>query len=713
MAYAIKYTIQFQSLHGIDYTVNILVDGFSGTPQRLRAAAQPFTIDEDNNDNYFLPIRTQSGYIRIINEDTDLDGNAFDYSELIATNAMSHQVQLISGSTVVWVGYIKPVVLTSTLFGYRNTVEIPVQCPLSVLGTINLKFDTDLTFPTMGQIFYSFFSRLGIAWNNMYLTANVKHIANGNIAWPFPDLNSRVSMFNFSDNQDPTMASGSTFWNYSAEWEDETPAADVLEEICRFWGWSLYVRGLDIYLVAPGTIHNYYQIGFNNLALPLGAGTVEDAEEPKDIADMEYMSTNHTEEYIQGFRKITIEADAHSDELVFDPILQDLTYQTNPSVFTFTKDNKRTKSFQSCLANPDQDKQLFLHNCRILIQHPDYPTLDSINIVMQYDNWEVGPSDNVEDLQKMAVKNSFNLKQDIVVYCRSGAEPAEPTTRQELQAQTYMSMTTLQEVVIPADSQLCLYAGVTITLNPYTEYKTSPSDYIRMYLRVGNYWWGGALTGWTTQMCTFKVYLSEHSEILTTRAIYNANTLSALYPNAKGYIINNTGTTKRGTLEVGFLNYPHYRSGGDQALNYNISDFNVKCFCKDYTPSPVNKSVQTYKDVANLMFQNDTNVSLSMASGDKNLFGKGQLFNSTSNGERLTYCKYNDVAGDIAPEQHLLSNMKRVYGQTRHRMTIEVAENAAATIPLQQFTHNNKNYILQSVKHDYWNDKMKLTLIEE
>ena len=713
MAYATKWTLSFKSLRDVSYTVNILVDGFSGTAKRLRAAEKPFTIDENNSDDYFETIRTQSGYIRIINEETDLDGNAFDYSELIATNAMSHQVQLLSGQTILWVGYIKPVVLTSTLFGYKNVVEIPIQCPLSVLGAINLKFNSDLTFPTMGQIFHAFFSRLGIAWNNLYLTANVKHIDQVNNAWPFPDLNSRISMFNFSDNEDPTMASGSTFTNYSAEWEDETPAVNVLDDICQFWGWSLYVRGLNIYLVAPGIIHNYYEIGFNSLALPLGSGTQQSAALPTDIADLNYMSTSHTEEYLQGYRKITIDADANSDDLVFDPMLQDLEYETPGSVYTYGSGNNRYKSLQTWLTNPQLQHKLFLHNCRIFENPADLQAIDKYNVLCFEDNWKVGISDDYEDRKKNEVKNSFNLKQNTVIYSRSGTAPADPTTRQELEEQTYLAMTTLQEVAIPATSQLCLFANVKMTLDPTTSYKTKYTDYIRMYLRIGNYWWTGS--SWTQNMSVFKVYMTDNGEFLTTQQIYSQSTLNALYPGAKGYIVHVSSTTMRGIMEVGILNFPSWRSDipNDGPHQFNVQDFDVRCVVQDNIVRPQNKNHQTYEGVASLMFNNDYTVSLRMASGDKNLFGKGQLFNSTANGERLTYCKYYDVAGNIAPEQYLLTNMKRVYGQTRHRIKIEVQENPSHTNPLNQFTYNNKNYILQSVKHDYWNDKMTLTLIEE
>lgn len=707
MAYATKWTFSFYSVRDVGYTVNILEDGFAGTAKRLRAATRPFTVDEDVSEDYFKAIRTQSGYIRIINDDIDLDGNAFDYSELIATNATSHQVQLITGSTIVWIGYIKPVVLTSRLFGYMNVVEIPVQCPLSVLGAINLTFDSSLTFPSMGQIFYSFFNRLGIPWSNMYLTANVRHYNQNNNALPFPDLNARVSMFNFSDNENPTITS-SSFYNYTAEWEDDTPAFNILEEICKFWGWTLFSRGLNIYLVACGTVHDFYEIGFSSLANILGSGSRQSAQPTIDISDLEYMSDDHTEEYLQGYRKITIEADANSNSLVFDPMLQDLEYETPAYVVTYTKDNRRVKSVQSWLTNPNQNKRLFLHNCRLYINHPDYPTLDAINIVGWYDNWEVGSSDNVEELQKIDVKNSFDMEQCTAIYLRSGT-PSTPTTRSELEAQTYIGMTTLQEVSIPATSQLCLFAKVMIGLNPLKDYSLSTSDYVRMYLRIGDSWWNGV--GWSNSMSTFNMYFDKKGEVLTTRAIYSQNTLNALYPDAKGYIIQNDSITKRGVLEVGILNYPHYRNDVDNNP-FEIIDFDVRCVISDTTIRPQNKEKQTYEGVASLMFHDDLSVQLAMVSGTKNLFGKAQLYNSTTNGERLSTCSYEN-AGREAPEKYLLDNMRRVYGQIRHRMRIEVHENFVNCIPLQQYSYKNKNYILQAASHDFEKDTMKLTLIEE
>lgn len=706
MAYAIKYTLAFQSLRGVEYTVNILEDGFAGTAQRLRPAANPLTINEDNGDNYFETIRTQSGYLRIINEATDLDGNTFDYKDLLATNSQSYQVQLISGNNIVWVGYIKPVVLTNTLFGYRNTVEIPIQCPLAVMKSVNLKFNSIQTFPTMAQMIHMFFSRLNIAWNNLYLTANVNHGSG----YPFPDLNACVNIFNFSKNEDPTVTS-SSFYNYVAEWEDSTPVTDVLDKMCQFFGWSLYTRGLDIYLMAPGLVHDYYEIPFSSLSALLPARTKETADSPTDIADLQYMSTKHNEEYLQGYRKIKITSNANSDDLVMKPYLEDLAYE-GFGVFTFGSGDNRWKSAQAWLSNPHQEHRLFNHNVRIYTNPNASGDYYKYNLLSWYDNWKVSATDDYEDRRNNDVKNSFRLKQGTNIYTKSGT-PTEPTTRAELEAQTYLGITTLNEVCIPAVSQLCIYAGVNIENDPSKDYETWFQDYIRAYLRIGDYWWTGF--GWSTTMSTFKLWCNKKNELLTTRTIYSQETLNALFPGAKGYIIYNDSETRKGIMEFGLLNYPNYRKISEEAgyiRYFLVSDFDIRCVVSDTTIKPQNKNEHEYEGVASLAFQNDLDVSLDMASGTKNLFGKGQLFNSTANGERLTSLSYQDE-GAKAPEQHLLENMQRVYGQPRHRMKIEVAESAIHANPLTRFTFNNKTYIMQSAKHEYGDDKMVLTLIEE
>ena len=67
---AIHWQIPFKSLRsGTLYTVNIYdADYTDSTPVVLKGGAQPFTTQEDDNDDLFTPVRTQTGYLRIVDD---------------------------------------------------------------------------------------------------------------------------------------------------------------------------------------------------------------------------------------------------------------------------------------------------------------------------------------------------------------------------------------------------------------------------------------------------------------------------------------------------------------------------------------------------------------------------------------------------------------------------------------------------------------------
>jgi hypothetical protein len=76
---AIHWQVKFKSLRaGTDYTVNIYDAAYSGNPIPLKGGAEPFITQEDDDEDMFLPIRTQSGYIRIVDDGKDANGNSFN-----------------------------------------------------------------------------------------------------------------------------------------------------------------------------------------------------------------------------------------------------------------------------------------------------------------------------------------------------------------------------------------------------------------------------------------------------------------------------------------------------------------------------------------------------------------------------------------------------------------------------------------------------------
>ncbi|MEE1213499.1 MAG: hypothetical protein U0L04_00825, partial [Bacteroidaceae bacterium] len=89
-----NYSVTFKSLRaGTVYTVHI--GGGTGAEVPLKGGAQPFTTQEDDDEDMFTPIRTQSGYLRIVDDGFAENGvTPFDWKDLIPQKGNDRPVSL-------------------------------------------------------------------------------------------------------------------------------------------------------------------------------------------------------------------------------------------------------------------------------------------------------------------------------------------------------------------------------------------------------------------------------------------------------------------------------------------------------------------------------------------------------------------------------------------------------------------------------------------
>ena len=105
-----NYSITFVSLRSATvYTLNI--GGGTGAAVPLMGGAQPFITQEDETDDQYRPIRTQSGYLRVLDTGKDANGNAWDWKDLIPDSDTARPVTLthVSNNTTIidWVGFMQ------------------------------------------------------------------------------------------------------------------------------------------------------------------------------------------------------------------------------------------------------------------------------------------------------------------------------------------------------------------------------------------------------------------------------------------------------------------------------------------------------------------------------------------------------------------------------------------------------------------------------
>lgn len=314
-----NYTIKFKSLRsGFLYTLNI--GGGTGTAVELKGGAQPFTTQEDDTDDMFTPVRTQTGYIRIVDDGYAADGvTAFDWRDLMPSTGTERPVILShvdGGNTYVdWQGFMQAQNFSGVLYGGTQEREFPVWCVLSAMQEMPL--DTTFSDPkSFAYILYYFFfvlyhnytPQFGNLWFHGGIDARV---------W----LSKRVDWRNFFDSENVAQYN----------------SYQVLEEICRFWGWSCRVLGTAIVFACADDAdeQNWVELSSSDLAdIGASSGTIHSQLSDIALSGDIFVSTDNDISYVRGCKNAVVKSDVNkvSNVIKFAPadMEQDMG---NPSIW--------------------------------------------------------------------------------------------------------------------------------------------------------------------------------------------------------------------------------------------------------------------------------------------------------------------------------------------------------------------------------------------
>ena len=124
---AVHWKISFKSFLGTDYVVEIYDSSFSGTAVSLTGAASPFSTTEDNSEDMFVPIRSQSGYIRFIVESASI------VTAIQPVKSTDRPVVLKSGNTIKWVGFLRPEMYSQPWDTPPYEIEMPLMSVMQAL----------------------------------------------------------------------------------------------------------------------------------------------------------------------------------------------------------------------------------------------------------------------------------------------------------------------------------------------------------------------------------------------------------------------------------------------------------------------------------------------------------------------------------------------------------------------------------------------------
>ena len=313
MAFGIHWQIPFKSLRAdTNYVVNIWQNGYTGSAVVLKGGAQPFTTQEDDNEDMFTPIRTQTGYIRIVDDGYAADGvTVFNWKDLLPNTDTDRPVTLTANGTVVWQGFMQAQNFGGTLYGGKQEREFPVHCPLTILEGTDINYQQK-EIQNFAYLLQQITNCIATQGNGAGEIQNV--IIQGNTdarTW----LLKRIDWQNFADED----GDGNLIARFNLY--------QCLEDLCRFWGWTARTYRKNLYLTrADDTAEPYWlsltMANLSTLASGSSAGTTNGPFVQLNLTGDIFASTDQDDFRQRGPNRATVKADANkADEefLMFAP----------------------------------------------------------------------------------------------------------------------------------------------------------------------------------------------------------------------------------------------------------------------------------------------------------------------------------------------------------------------------------------------------------
>lgn len=688
---AIHWKIPFKSLRtGTLYTVNIYDGDFSGTAVTLKGAASPFETEELNDEDIFTPVRTQSGYIRIVDDGLTVEGSAFNWKDLLPVTDTDRPVTLTdAGNNVLWQGFMQAQSFSGNLYGNPQEREFPVQCPLMALQSFQ---------PTVEDIESHTFAYL-----IKYVLDDIK-TASGNVI----DITTIVVQGDTDAQQ--WLMKKFDWMNFLSddETEDTVPNCNMFrafEDFCRFWGWTARTMGQTLYLMrvddtAEQTMVTMTRAQLATLAGGTAAGTTGGTFTTATIAaaDDVFASSNTDDTVLRGRNKAVVKAESNKTDMVFvfaPPSVEDtmdaggytwvsggstrVGYFTTPGITSFTS---RLMDGTGGTYGKFARRQIFSKE-----EDTEAVKVDCICISHIYEEGVVRASINSKKYMFFA---GGSLKLSARVF--QGAQPFQDGAKGVLH---------LRLGIGPTRSSAKWWY-----LNPFLQWD--------------------AEFGWSSTVKEFNVKInggsfegSAYSYDRSTVTMFDNLTISAL-PLPDG--VNED--CLEGYIYVDFLGANLFL--GHDAENVEIGDFQITYSreevyiegqedTRERVMDIERESSREYVATNEGQVDESWNADCIFASDNKMEYGTGLIFNA--DGTYMEKATYNGV--DQYPEQQLANRVVTFLNKSRRMLNPELRSNATATgTPISSITPTYK-VVLDgttlypfAISHNWRDDVIKMSLLE-
>lgn len=688
MARKIRWQVKFKTLKENDARIDIYEEGWTGGIAELEPAENPFTTEEDSDDDYLKPVRTHTGYLRVI-DNGDLEG-------LMPEDNSQHYIELYIKNNLEWCGYMQADTFSEDWDITPLVMEYPVISSLGILDGIYLDQNKGMGVVMLAELLLECIEATGVDFDRIYFPREVWFSEDESAQTPFSVSLSRQTFFtdNGSDERE------------AEDWEryDADTCLSFLEEFCKFWGWTLYERQKTLYFLGNSELHYITTVEDLRKIVYNGNPSFSITSIARsNLSSLSLDGDDNKKEILQGVNKVKIVSkidvvgtvvpsiDEGYMSVIYNGTIQ---YATNGTVTGY----KRVIAYASENTNVQMQTYIVRYYNKNYIWEVSPYTFENVTygIGAMYVKRDIyTPS----DLQN---KRNYKYKSGVWITVKSDQVVPRPSLEQarEMPVLTMKSANAAKysNGAFVISAQIYGYEQ-SVMLNP--NIPTNGAGPIEIKFRVGDKYWNGS--GWTSADTWFTIQAGSEEGDSVPGKIISTKTLDMPYNGADGYVMP-INEDLSGIVEL--------------TIHAIVNDSAYRQLYLD------NLKVDYYKsdDIANLgKSDKNENVYVSMlkrsSSGEKEL----NLKIASKNNNPAAYNTLSGAGRDVGPlyfveedanmlpEENLLNVIKRVYGRVIEKLNITVEQSYLN--PMMRLVRNGKEYRILSEKIE-WADDSEEIMIE-
>ena len=729
MAWIKTYQVPFQSLAGTQYMVYILEKGNTqGTITTLTGAASPFVTSEDYDDNIYIPIRKQTGYLRVIDETSD--GSLLE--NLMPVNNTQKMVKLVTGTwnndftaftdgNVQWQGFLCAEAFTQPWDNQKKVLEFPVKSVLAALEDVQIPDyyagDETRCATILTRAVQSLLGPSVTPYSDLYIVDDAAYRNN----W----LIIRVMWGAFFSEQ--------TIENEGSNYTQIIGGSyyDALSAICSTFGLSARENGTIIYFA-------HY-----------------DVNTPFKCEVLRYTWTNV--QYIAS--ELPYSLTIESSDIPSADMLTSLIFKDNDNHAGFSPGARNAivtlnlggLSLNINLPNteetPDEPVEFVLHTGKLYIQPHGPRTESEVFSYYEYKRNQLQGTSTYEDTENATVYNGYYA---IPYYDASwslfaGAFPIrwfyqENTERIVLKNGLYLntqyrqSQDTPGSITMAEMYQIDSPIGIdssdgwiridfkwlniiwNITLGKYlftdaaSFYRADVKSEITMCLRIGDKWWNGS--NWVSNGSTSstRFFFNVKNDTIVTNKTSDINVdeeggyfipiSEPLSGSVSFFILNFVPVT------TVYSNYEHY----EYCYSHILYDLSIK-HLRPISIVASERTKNTYRqEILQSGFKDDKIIELSIGTFNNNT--PSVVFLKQNTTDYLDIVTYHTTTSttDVRPEIHLLNRMAVQYNQVR-RTFIGIIQRGIEVMKTR-YTYLGRKFMGIKKQTDWRNDVEEVKFIE-